>query len=102
MGRLVFIALLSGTHAPLDMAQVLSKRLRLIGSTLRSRTDTEKTAITHAFTERFWPLITEGSIVPVIDTVWPIERAEEAQQLLAQNKNIGKVVLAIRKTGESL
>ena len=102
MGRLVFIALLSGTHAPLDMAQVLRKRLRLIGSTLRSRTDTEKTAITHAFTERFWPLITEGSIVPVIDTVWPIERAEEAQQLLTQNKNIGKVVLAIRKTGESL
>ena len=102
MGRLVFIALLSGTRAPLDMGQVLGKRLRLIGSTLRSRTDVEKTAITRAFTERFWPLITEGEIVPVIDTVWPIERAEEAQQILAQNKNIGKVVLAIRKTGESL
>ena len=102
MGRLVFIALLSGKRAPLDMGQVLGKRLRLIGSTLRSRTDTEKTDITHDFTERFWPLITEGSIVPVIDTVWPIEQAEEAQQLLAQNKNIGKVVLAIRKTGESL
>ncbi|MEC8646489.1 MAG: NAD(P)H-quinone oxidoreductase [Candidatus Latescibacterota bacterium] len=102
MGRLVFIALLSGTHAPLDMGQVLGKRLRLIGSTLRNRTDAEKTTITRTFIERFWQPVEEGVIEPVIDTVWPIEQVEEAQQMLAQNKNIGKVILAVRKGGERL
>ena len=102
MGRLVFIALLSGTHAPLDMGQVLGKRLRLIGSTLRNRTDAEKTTITRTFRERFWQSIEEGVIEPVIDTVWPIEQVEKAQQMLAQNKNIGKVILAVRKGGERL
>ena len=52
-GRLIFIALLSGGHGEIDLAQVLGKRLRLIGSTLRSRPDEEKADIISAFKERF-------------------------------------------------
>ncbi len=99
-GRLVFIALLSGTSAALDIGQVLGKRLRLIGSTLRSRSDAEKSEITRAFAERFWPLLIDGSIEPVIDSVLPIERVDEAQQMLAENRTIGKVILAVREGGE--
>lgn len=99
-GRLVFIALLSGTNATLDIGQVLGKRLRLIGSTLRSRSDSEKADITRSFAERFWPLLTAGTVEPVIDSVLPIEQADEAQQMLAENRTIGKVILAVRKGGE--
>ncbi len=95
-GRLVFIALLSGKSAEIDLGQVLSKRLRLIGSTLRSRPDPEKAQIIHAFDERFWPLLVDGRIETVIDTVLPIQRADEAQQILAENRNIGKVIMKVR------
>lgn len=95
-GRLVFIALLSGGRAEIDLAQVLSKRLRLVGSTLRSRPDAEKSDIIHAFCERFWPLLVNGEIEPVIETIFPIEHADEAQKVLAENSNIGKVILKVR------
>ncbi len=95
-GRLVLIALLSGSRAEIDLGQLLSKRLRLLGSTLRSRPDTEKSEIIRAFCERFWPLLVKGEIEPVIETIFPIERADEAQQMLAENRNIGKVILKVR------
>lgn len=95
-GRLVFIALLSGHDARIDLRAVLTKRLRLIGSLLRSRPLEEKVEITRRFEEQFWPDLEEGRIQPVIDTVLPIVRAEEAHQILEQNRNIGKVVLAVR------
>jgi len=95
-GRLIFIALLSGNRAELDLGQVLGKRLRLVGSTLRSRPDSEKSAIINAFYERFWALITKGEIKPVIETIFPIEHTDQAQQMLAENRNIGKVILKVR------
>ncbi|MFT5374365.1 MAG: putative PIG3 family NAD(P)H quinone oxidoreductase [Candidatus Latescibacterota bacterium] len=95
-GRLIFIALLSGSRAELDLGQVLAKRLRLVGSTLRSRPDAEKSTIINAFFERFWPLLVKGDIQPVIETIFPIERVDEAQQMLAENRNIGKVILKVR------
>ena len=95
-GRLVLIALLGGTQAPIDLAMILQKRLRLIGSLLRSRPLDEKVRITQAFRERFWPDLVTGRINPVIDTVLPITQAQEAQQMLSDNRNIGKVILNVR------
>ncbi len=95
-GRLVVIALLAGAHAQIDLGVVQSKRLRLIGSLLRSRSLQEKTEIVKEFKKRFWPLLVEGKIEPIIDTVLSITQAEEAHQILEQNRNIGKVVLTVR------
>jgi putative PIG3 family NAD(P)H quinone oxidoreductase len=96
-GRLVFIALLTGHQAQVDLRQVMGKRLRLIGSVLRSRSIEEKSEIIHAFKKRFWHMLLDGRVRPVIHAVLPIERAEEAHQLLRENRNIGKVVLTIRQ-----
>lgn len=95
-GRLVVIAVLTGTEAQIDLLELQRKRLRLIGSVLRSRSDAEKTAIVAAFKERFWPLLIDGRMQPVIEDVLPIERAAQAQDILRQNRNIGKVVLQVR------
>ena len=95
-GRLVIIALLGGHDARIDLRVVLSKRLRLIGSLLRSRPLEEKAEIIRRFKEQFWPDLQEGRIQPIIDTVLPIARAQEAHQILEQNRNIGKVILAVR------
>ena len=95
-GRLVIIAVLTGAEAQIDLLEFQRKRLRLIGSVLRSRSDAEKTAIVAAFQERFWPLLIDGRMRPVIEDVLPIERTAEAQDILRQNRNIGKVVLQVR------
>jgi len=95
-GRMVFIALLSGSQAPIDLGLLQRKRLRLIGSLLRSRALAEKIEIKEKFMTRFWPLLEAGKIQPVIDSVYPIAQANEAQQRMAENRNIGKIVLQVR------
>lgn len=95
-GRLVVIAVLTGAEAAIDLLELQRKRLRLIGSVLRSRSDAEKTAIIAAFKERFWPRLINGRMRPVIEDVLPIERAAAAQDILRHNRNIGKVVLQVR------
>ena len=95
-GRLVVIAVLTGPQTQIDLLQMQIKRLRLIGSVLRSRSLQEKNAIVAAFKERFWPLLIAGRIEPVIEEVLPVERAADAQQILAENRNIGKVLLQVR------
>ncbi len=95
-GRLVFISMLSGGQTQINLGALMGKRLRLIGSVLRSRTLTEKLEIKERFMANFWPLIEEGKIQPVIDSVYPITQANEAQQRMAENLNIGKIVLTVR------
>ena len=95
-GRLVIIALLGGAKAEINLGLMLRSRLRVIGSVLRSRSLEEKMAIKKGFEEQFWPLLVDGTIDTVIDTVLPIEKAEEAQQILMNNQNIGKVIMKVR------
>lgn len=95
-GRLVLIGLLGGTKAQLPLAQLLTRRLRVIGSTLRSRSIAAKAAVMDALAARVWPLLESGAIAPAIETVMPIAEAEAAHALIATNETFGKVVLAIR------
>ncbi|MBK8046446.1 MAG: NAD(P)H-quinone oxidoreductase [Anaerolineales bacterium] len=94
-GRLVFISTLSGGNTDIDLRVVMGKRLRLIGSLLRSRTLVEKVAIKEAFVARFWPMLEAGLVKPVIDGIYPIAEAEAAHAQMAANQNIGKIVLAV-------
>lgn len=95
-GRLVFISTLSGTKTEIDLRHLMGKRLRLIGSVLRSRTLAEKVAIKENFMARCWPLVEQGTLQPVIDQVYPITQATTAQQQMAENRNIGKIILQVR------
>jgi len=95
-GRLVVISLLGGSASNLDLGAVLGKRLRIIGSLLRSRPVEEKIAIVRQFEDRFWQLLVTGRVEPVIHQVLPITEVERAHQILADNRNIGKVVLQVR------
>jgi putative PIG3 family NAD(P)H quinone oxidoreductase len=96
-GRLVFIAVLGGAAAQINLATLMRRRLRLIGSVLRARSLAEKIEIKQKFMERFWPLLQNGTIWPIIDSVYPIEQVEKAHQLMAENQNIGKIILEVRR-----
>ncbi len=95
-GRLVWISTLSGAQTQIDLRQVMGKRLRLIGSVLRSRSLEEKVAIKTNFMARFWPQVENGSIKPVIETIYPIAQANAAQTQMAENRNIGKIILQVK------
>ncbi len=92
-GRLVNIGLLGGSAAELNLGTVLGKSLRIIGTRLRARPLAEKVAITQKFKERFWLMLEAGKLQPIIDKIFPIEKAQAAHRYVRQNKNIGKVVL---------
>jgi putative PIG3 family NAD(P)H quinone oxidoreductase len=98
-GRLVFIATLSGSRAEVDLSMLMRRRLRLIGSVLRSRSLEEKVAIKTAFMTRFWPMVESGAIAPVVDAVYPITEAAAAHARMADYQNIGKIALRVRSAG---
>ncbi len=94
-GRLVLIATMGGARAELDLRAVLTKRLRLIGSTLRGRPVPEKVALTRAFVRDVLPGLVSGSYRPLVDSVYPLRRAADAHRRVAANENVGKVVLEV-------
>jgi putative PIG3 family NAD(P)H quinone oxidoreductase len=97
-GRLVNIGLLGGAKGELNLGTVLMKRLRIIGSTLRSRSRQEQISITKAFRQRYWDKLTSGHFQIVIDRTFPIQEAQEAHRFVEDNRNIGKVVLVIESS----
>lgn len=94
-GRLVVIGLLGGRTGTLDLGRLLVKRLRVIGSVLRSRSNDEKTEILAAMQASLAPHLASGAVRPIVDRVLPIGEIEHAFEILASNETIGKIVLTI-------
>jgi NADPH2:quinone reductase len=92
-GRIVIIAVQGGVKAEINAGLVLRRRLVITGSTLRPRPLAFKTAIAQKLGERVWPLLAQGTIKPVIHSVFEAERAAEAHALMESNQHIGKIVL---------
>lgn len=95
-GRLVLLATLGGAQATVDLAALMRRRIRIIGSVLRGRSDEEKAAITAGFARRFLPLFDEGRLRPIIDRTLPIRQAGDAHALVEGFGNVGKVVLSVQ------
>lgn len=95
-GRLLQIAVLHGARAEINLVRVLRQRITITGSTLRSRTVEEKSAIAAAVEKAVWPLVETGKIRPVVYATFPLERAAEAHRLLESGSHIGKVVLTVQ------
>jgi NADPH:quinone reductase len=94
-GRLVMINMMLGNNVQVDLSAVMSKRLTITGSTLRSRDVAFKSAIAKKLEHTIWPLLVTGNIKPVINTVFPLEKASDAHALIESGDLIGKVVLRV-------
>ncbi|WLI14291.1 zinc-binding dehydrogenase [Pseudomonas sp. FP603] len=94
-GRWVLIGLMGGREAQLDLAQVLAKRVQLLGSTLRSRDEQFKADLFSDLGQHVWPLFGEGRLSPQLARTFAIKDAEAAFAELATNKVSGKLVLVI-------
>lgn len=94
--RWIMIATLAGDMTEVDLRNVYVRNIRIIGSTLRSKSPERKAEILAAMVRDIWPLITAGKVRPTVCRVLPITEAEEGHALLYNGKNIGKVVLRVR------
>ena len=95
-GRWIMIATMAGAETNINLETVWRKRIRLIGSTLRSRTSEEKCRIMQALKTQLWPLFSERKLISNIHAVFPIAEVEAAHGVLRRAENTGKVVLTLR------
>lgn len=92
-GRIILIGLLGGRSATLNLGTILTRRLTIRGTVLRSRTGQEKAAVTEAFARDVVPLLERGVVAPVIEQVFALDRIRDAHALLESNATFGKVVV---------
>lgn len=94
-GRIVQIAMLSSAIAEINLQKVLSKRLRLQGTTLRSRPIEQKMTLTQKFVKQILPLFADGRLKPLIDRSFELQEIVEAHRYMENNSNFGKIVLTV-------
>ncbi|MBR5505399.1 MAG: NAD(P)H-quinone oxidoreductase [Clostridia bacterium] len=94
--RWIMIAALAGTKTEIDLKNIYVRNVRIIGSTLRSRTPEMKAFILSELVKNVFPKIESGEVKPTIYKTLHITQAQEAHAILQRGENIGKVVLTIK------
>lgn len=94
-GRIVNIAFLNGSTAEVNFMPLMLKRLTLTGSTLRIRPVEDKARIAAALKKHAWPLLENGTIKPLIDSVFPLDQACKAHEAMERSDHIGKIILSV-------
>ena len=90
---MVLIGVMGGVKAELHLAQMLVKRQQILGSVLRPRPIAEKAGIISTFAAVVLPHFAQGSIVPLIHSVFSLGEAAEAHRLMESSGHFGKIVL---------
>ena len=94
--RWIVIAALAGANTTIDLKNIYKKNIRIVGSTLRSRTPEMKAEILSKLVSEVWEKVANGEIKPTVYKVLPITEVEEAHDILYRGENIGKVVLKVQ------
>ena len=94
-GRLLLVGTLGGASAPLDFGTAMSKRLRINGTVLRSRTVEEKASAVRLFAAHVCPLLARGTLSSVIDRLYPLDEIRAAHERLESNQSFGKIVITV-------
>lgn len=96
-GRWINIATLGGDKTEVDLHELYKKGIKLIGSTLRSRPERMKEKILRALEKEVLPQIEAKNISPQIYKIFDLSEAEEAQTVMRENRNTGKILLRLKK-----
>lgn len=82
-GRMVVYGATTGHAAATDIRFLFWKHLSVLGTTMSNRREFE----------RVMELVFDGTLDPVVDVVWPLERIREAHERLERGEQFGKIVL---------
>jgi NADPH:quinone reductase-like Zn-dependent oxidoreductase len=94
-GRLVVVAGKPGDEAPVVLRDLMTRRARLIGTTLRSRPPEEKAELVQEFGRRVVPLFEAGKATALVDRVFPLAEAADALDYVRAPGKLGKVLLEL-------
>ncbi|MBV9717740.1 MAG: NAD(P)H-quinone oxidoreductase [Candidatus Eremiobacteraeota bacterium] len=95
-GRLVCIATQRGSRVELDLRRLFARRGTIMASSLRPRSAPEKASIAAELERAIWPLLPlRDRIVPIVDSVYPLERVADAHARMESSAHVGKIVLVI-------
>lgn len=92
-GSIVVIGVMGGIKAEINLAMIMVKRQRVVGSVLRSRPVAEKADIIKQFEQTVMPLFACGTISPLIHASFPLSEAAQAHNLMEQGGHFGKIIL---------
>lgn len=94
-GRLIHINAMLGRNVSLDILQMMVKRIKISGSTLRARSIEFKSSLAEKIKENVWPMIEKNKFRPIIYEVLPLEEAARAHAIMESSQHIGKIILAV-------
>ncbi|MBM4005634.1 MAG: NAD(P)H-quinone oxidoreductase [Planctomycetes bacterium] len=95
-GRLLLIAFLGGAIVErADLRKIMTRRLVVTGSAMRPRTSGEKATIARELRNQVWPLLSAGTIRPIVHATFPLSQVADAHRLMESSQHIGKIVLRV-------
>ena len=93
-GRLILLSTMGGTDVEnVSLRALMLKRIKVIATTLRARSDDYKIKLTKDFSEFSLSRFNDGRLKPLIDRIYPWEEVGEAHLYMEENRNTGKIVL---------
>jgi NADPH2:quinone reductase len=95
-GRIALIAVQGGAQAQIDLRQILVKRLKLMGATLRPQSSAAKGVLAQDLLNDVWPLFAERRLTPPpIHARFALNAAADAHALMESGTHVGKIVLLV-------
>jgi putative PIG3 family NAD(P)H quinone oxidoreductase len=94
-GRLCCLSTMGGSKGTLDVGALLTRRLTVMGSTLRNRSAEQKAKLVADFAQKALPRFRTGELRPVVARTYPLAQAREAHAALERNEVVGKIVLLV-------
>ena len=94
-GSMIILGLLGGSRASINLGLLLVKKIKMFGSTLRSRCFESKVALVDKFSVNLFALFEDGTLKPQIDRVLDWTAVDAAHTYMEKNQNIGKLVLRV-------
>ena len=94
-GRLVIIALMGGRDGEVPFFPIMAKRLTITGSTLRPQTVEAKARMAAGLRDTVWPWLNAGTVKPIIENIYPLEKAADAHAELEAGGHVGKIMLTV-------
>lgn len=92
-GRVVVVGTVAGSKVELDLGLLIRRRIRIVGTVMRTRPLEEKIALAREFSSTVLPLLSSGKIRPVVDRVYPFSEVADAHRQMEDNDSFGKIVL---------
>ena len=94
--RIVSVGRVGGPVDEINLDELARKRLSLVGTTFRTRDESEAAAVIQAAGREVLAPLEDGTITPIVDRVFGADDLASAMDYMAADGHIGKIVLEFK------